>query len=622
MTELPVSPIYGSDIRRLVDRAFSPAGELPRAVPPGGTIAERLQSWPVQRSGAFALRNAAVSLPQVPGLRLLNHAKYWVRALPHRLIVLGPLTEIACADIPAQEKLHAERRLIRVYERRYLRVPLPAEILDLLTSCAGEPGGADLVAWLDIARTVIMAAASVDAAMAARERLRHHALLKGAVGAWPERSVSAAELMTDVLVLCFAAHADLTAAVRAAEGGSVADSLAGMPEERSVFEAALPLLIRRVLTEGSFGEHERRLILDYARTRQPLRAPILRWPDDSGDAASDTQANRPRLHAPIVRSPGSTTAASAVDARAEYHRIVSELDRRILGTHAREVARRLALVGAGHLAGLRTQRVLLAGATGSGKTHAALALAEAVGEPYLIIDTSDITATGFLGGQIADVLDHLRDLTRSASVSGVLILDEIDKARADMTATGSSREAKLTLMHSLLALLSGQPVATNSGRDQIDTSRLLVIGTGAFDGRFRDRPPTTASLTRWGFIPEFAARWGERLCVPSPGRAQAIELLQRSERSVERTLNPLAAALQLRIVVPPEVAAYVADIWFRSGTDFRSASELLLTAARRRMVEALEADSTGDIVLTPDDVSFPSPPQAGEDEGDADDVPA
>jgi hypothetical protein len=610
---------YGPDVRRLINRAFSSAAELPRGVVPGGTIAERLRRWPVHQLGTIALRNSGDSSQDGASLNLMEPAKYWVRALPQRCIVLGPLTELACANLPADENRRAEGRLIRAYERLYLRVPLPAEILDLLKTCAGEAGGADFVRWLDHAREVVMDTNGLDEATAARTRLRRHAVLQGAARQWTERCVSAAELMTDVLLLCSAAHADLAAAIRAASGGCVVDALADMTEAQSVFESALPLVIRPPRLEDAFEEAEHRLVLDYARSRQQPWCPLLVW--GSGQAVEEPTTGVSHMGAAHVRSAVIANAASTIDARAEYRRIVSELESHVLGAHVHGVVRRLALVGAGHLSGLGMQRVLVTGATGAGKTHAAVALAKAIGQPYLLVDTSDITATGWMGADVGNVLDDLRDLARRASVPGVLLLDEVDKARADHSAAGVSREAKLNLMSSLLALLAGQPVVTGRGSDQIDTSQILVLGAGAFDGRFRDRPPTTAELVRWGWIHEFAARWGERVCVPMPGRAQAIELLQRSERSVENALNPLAASMQLRIVVPPEVAGYVADYWLRSGTDFRSASELLLATARRRMIEALEADIAGDVVLSPDDVSIPNSPRRGDDEGDADLVP-
>jgi hypothetical protein len=140
----------------------------------------------------------------------------------------------------------------------------------------------------------------------------------------------------------------------------------------------------------------------------------------------------------------------------------------------------------------------------------------------------------------------------------------------------------------------------------METAHLLVIGSGAFRGRFAAEPPTTEDLVRRGWMPELAARWGERICLSPPTRGEAIELLRSSERSVSRRLAPLTSALGIEIEVPEAVLAYVADLWLGSGSDYRSAAEWLLSAARRKLIDALERGETEGIVLAPDDVRPPA----------------
>jgi hypothetical protein len=185
------------------------------------------------------------------------------------------------------------------------------------------------------------------------------------------------------------------------------------------------------------------------------------------------------------------------------------------------------------------------------------------------------------------------------------LFDEFDKVRANRAASGVSEEAKLNLQASLLGLLAGQPITLPSGRDQINTSTLLIIGTGAFDDRFIHRPPTVEDLVKWGWIREFAARWRDRLCVPAPDRAQCMDLLRRSDESVARRLGPLASALGLGLTVSDATLAFVTDWWLRTGTDFRTVAGLIVTAARERLMAALERDDGDPIVLAPDDISLP-----------------
>jgi ATP-dependent protease HslVU (ClpYQ) ATPase subunit len=168
------------------------------------------------------------------------------------------------------------------------------------------------------------------------------------------------------------------------------------------------------------------------------------------------------------------------------------------------------------------------------------------------------------GSDISDVLIALRHGTGANAVPGVLILDEVDKVRVPDSGTGNSVAAKVNLQESLLALLAGTEVTCASGQRQIDTSRLLIVGTGAFGGLFR-RPPSTDELVKWGWLREFASRWGERLCIPDPDRHQCLELLSRSERSVARRLGRLATALGLQIHVSEAALAYVMTCGFAAG---------------------------------------------------------
>lgn len=284
-----------------------------------------------------------------------------------------------------------------------------------------------------------------------------------------------------------------------------------------------------------------------------------------------------------------------------YRRILAGLEERILGRP--QLCRRLALSGLAHLLGVHTQRILLCGGTGCGKTHAATALAEVLDRPLMRIDMADVTATGWKGLDIPDVLDGLASRARDSVDGSVLVLDELDKVRIQPRSDGNSLQSQVQLQGSLLALIDGGVVtAEGAGGHQLDTARLLVIGTGAFGSRFTSRPPTTDQLVEWGWIPELAGRWGERHVLPPPSRIEALELLRNSERSVRRRLAPLTSALGIEIEAPPQVLAYVVHRWFRSGADFRTAAEWLLDAARARISSALDSGELADVVLTPDDV--------------------
>ncbi|MHB1167987.1 MAG: AAA family ATPase [Longimicrobiales bacterium] len=322
---------------------------------------------------------------------------------------------------------------------------------------------------------------------------------------------------------------------------------------------------------------------------------------------SPAGAFRSEIGARTATSPDKSPSFKAtkprrlIDPQKEYLRIRHELEQEIIGD--RELCARLALAGVGMLIGVSHQRILLCGTTGSGKSHSARSLAKVLQRPYFAIDLSDVTATGWRGADIPDLLAALASRGDGSLDGSVLLLDEIDKCRVVPRTDGNSLQAQVQLQASLLALIDGGiTTAEGSAARQLETAGLLVIATGAFGGRFAVRPPTTRELVTWGWMPELAARWGDRICLRRPSRHVAMELLERSDRSVSRRLGSLAEALGLQLLVSREALAYVVDLWYRSDSDFRSASEWLLSAARTRLIETLEHDAERQIVVVPDDI--------------------
>jgi hypothetical protein len=196
-------------------------------------------------------------------------------------------------------------------------------------------------------------------------------------------------------------------------------------------------------------------------------------------------------------------------------------------------------------------------------------------------------------------------VTHRGTLTCTLILDEVDKVRVEPTSDGNSREAKANLQDSLLGLLDGQPILPDNGGDQtLDTAPLLIVGAGAFGGRFTDRSPSTQDLVDWGYSPELAARWTIRYTLQPPDGRASIELFRRSERAPATRLEPLLDALGVRLVVSEPALAFAADQWFRLGADFRTAAEWLVTAARAKLVASLASGSTEEIVINPDDLEL------------------
>lgn len=619
-----LSPIYAIDIRTLTRDAFAAATPLPDIHVPGGTIEQRvgalhlmMQAEPrlVRCAGGSEARSGQADENVIPS------GEYWTLALPHRLVVHGPLLSISRANLSDDERMAAERQVLDSYYERYLAVPLPLEYLRAVRDRVEMAPNEKLPSWLDSAREDITSSTSVTAAAARRVEYRRDALLRGAAGRWHMDTVALAEVSTDLFLMAAAAHEDVKLCTGWKEdfNGSVSRALRSVDEcGNTIFEEALPSLIRAVLTDDDFPDvEERARVKQFARSRRNVRSGPLIF-----GGATVTLPVRTALADPMVEaevSPTDEPEPRAETAADTFRRIRSYIEERVIAFDASE----LALIATGHLLGIRQAPVLLTGPPSSGKTLIAVTVAAAIGEGYQLQSISDTTATGWEGASIASTLEVLEKQSKGRT-RGVIILDGVDRARMLPNTSSNSLDAKFGLQSSLLGLLAGQPVTSSYDGRQIDTSGLLVVGTGTFSAVLRqDTPPwmavddggldsseghsdlTSERLTLAGFTPQFSSMWGYRLRVRPPGRDGAVELLRSGERAVLTRMAPLAEALGLRIVVADATLAYVADYWIRTRTDIRSAAEWLLSAARQKIIAALNSDAPGEIVITPDDVSLP-----------------
>lgn len=146
---------------------------------------------------------------------------------------------------------------------------------------------------------------------------------------------------------------------------------------------------------------------------------------------------------------------------------------------------------------LEKANILLVGPSGSGKTLIARTLARSLGVPFAASDATSLSPTGYTGNDVESVLTPLyidanEDLEWAGR--GVVFLDEIDKiARKSMANPSITRDVSgESVQHALLKLIEGtlaQLPLGASGRkhpdappEYIDTTKILFIGGGAFEG--------------------------------------------------------------------------------------------------------------------------------------------
>ena len=276
--------------------------------------------------------------------------------------------------------------------------------------------------------------------------------------------------------------------------------------------------------------------------------------------------------------------------------------------------------------------ILLVGPTGTGKTYLAQSLARMLDVPFAIADATSLTEAGYVGEDVENILLKLiqaagDDIKRAEM--GIIYIDEIDKISRKSENPSITRDVSGEgVQQALLKVIEGTVAAVppQGGRKhpqqdytQIDTSNILFICAGAFDGmeeiiasragrrslgfgsQLKDADDTDLILSevtpddlhKYGLIPELVGRLPVLATVNALSEDDLIDVLTKPRNCLVKQYKKMFELDGVRLTFEDEALHEIAREAIARGTGARGLRSILKDLLREAM---FDVPSRGDVV--------------------------